>query len=568
MNRSFLVIRAALLLGTLVLGPGCDFLRGYAEGPSSTLLSWWGQHPPADARELGAARFLFDDFRSLNTDALQTNALPWKLTVAAMFTRHDGVAAPHLDGGEVAPSEEGWLTLLEQRYGFVRASAVANWPGASSPALSRNLGVISGDIRRAVPRVRFEANNHGCATCHASNLWDARGLPTHDVWLGLPSTSIDLGRYSSEVYAALQAAARDPQPVVAMLDRIYPQLDPVERGTIIDIMLPAFLHRIGGVDAPAEPVPFDNGGPGLSNAVGHIKNHFGLLNPTLGPAEIAFTQIPDVISVQVRSSLLCDGIYAPKGHAPFTPHRRDAPDRLAHAQEVGAIGTLFTVSTLGVAPKTAQENLPAVREVMAFFADADTPPFPGVVAIDAARRGLSVWTARCQACHGSIELVGQRSHVVEFPNHLSSLEEIGTDPARANAATAKLLEHLIDYPVGAAIDAAPRGGYVAPTLSGIWATAPYLHNGSVPTLWHLMHPDTRPRRFQQGGHALDFDKVGIKGFVDDDGMWRFPPDYVPWMLPAVYDATSPGRTNVGHVVPFDAMSEAEKADVLELLKTF
>jgi hypothetical protein len=61
--------------------------------------------------------------------------------------------------------------------------------------------------------------------------------------------------------------------------------------------------------------------------------------------------------------------------------------------------------------------------------------------------------------------------------------------------------------------AANIGGYVAPILNGVWATAPYLHNGSVPTLWHLMHPESRPCRFEVGGHKLDSTKVGIAGKV-------------------------------------------------------
>ncbi|WP_372862687.1 hypothetical protein [Spongiibacter sp.] len=36
-------------------------------------------------------------------------------------------------------------------------------------------------------------------------------------------------------------------------------------------------------------------------------------------------------------------------------------------------------------------------------------------------------------------------------------------------------------------------GYVTPPLHGVWASAPYLHNGSVPTVWGILDPDTRPK---------------------------------------------------------------------------
>ncbi len=63
------------------------------------------------------------------------------------------------------------------------------------------------------------------------------------------------------------------------------------------------------------------------------------------------------------------------------------------------------------------------------------------------------------------------------------------------------------------VTAANNGGYVAPILNGVRATTPYLHNGSVPTPWHLMHPESRPRRFEVDGHKLDFTKVEIAGEV-------------------------------------------------------
>ncbi|HEY1098712.1 MAG TPA: hypothetical protein VGF99_07280, partial [Myxococcota bacterium] len=77
----------------------------------------------------------------------------------------------------------------------------------------------------------------------------------------------------------------------------------------------------------------------------------------------------------------------------------------------------------------------------------------------------------------------------------------------------------------------------------------------------------RPARFEQGGHALDYDKVGIAGVQDGD-LWRYPDGYEPWMKRDVVDTTGPGRTHVGHTFPFTQMSEDEKRDVTELLKLF
>ena len=549
------------IAGVAALGVGCNFLRGYAEGESTSLASHLAAQPATSDAELGAARFLFDDFNSLNTDALETNALPWKLVVATMLAEH-----PELVVGE--PSEDDWLVGLERRYGFVRAERVGNWPGAQQPTLTRNMGMISGTVERRAPHVRFEVSNQGCTTCHAGNLWDAQGKPTREVWLGLGSTSIDLARYSSEVYGALQRASRAPAPVIAMLDRVYPSIDPLERKTLVDVVLPALRRRIGGADAPAEPVPFDNGGPGLTNAVGHVKGHFRILDPKQASHEVAFTQVPDLMALPYRTSLLCDGVYAPTGDAPFAVRRFDAADRVAHTVHLADVAALFTISTLGVAPRRAHENVPAVQDVMKLAARSTGPAFPGVIDDAKAQRGLAVWTQRCALCHGERTLTGRASQLVEHPNRVSPVDEIETDAARVGAVNEDVLGVLKTVPVGRAIDAAPRGGYVAPTLIAVWATAPYLHNGSVPTIWHLMHPAARPDRFEQGGHALDYDKLGIAGALDAQGTWRYPAGFTPWMTPSVVDTTTPGRTHVGHAIPFDTMSEDEKADVLEFLKTF
>ncbi len=85
-------------------------------------------------------------------------------------------------------------------------------------------------------------------------------------------------------------------------------------------------------------------------------------------------------------------------------------------------------------------------------------------------------------------------------------------------------------------------GYKADMLHGIWAQAPYLHNGSVPTLAHLLCPDTRPARFLRGNLHYDEALVGFE--------WATRPTtrYAPGetMLIKEYDTREPGRGNAGH----------------------
>ncbi|HEY7289737.1 MAG TPA: cytochrome c [Vicinamibacterales bacterium] len=86
-------------------------------------------------------------------------------------------------------------------------------------------------------------------------------------------------------------------------------------------------------------------------------------------------------------------------------------------------------------------------------------------------------------------------------------------------------------------------GYKADMLHGIWAQAPYLHNGSVPTLGQLICPSTRPKKFIRGDLYYDEAMVGFE--------WANRPTarYSPYesMLIKEYDTTVPGKSNGGHM---------------------
>lgn len=103
-------------------------------------------------------------------------------------------------------------------------------------------------------------------------------------------------------------------------------------------------------------------------------------------------------------------------------------------------------------------------------------------------------------------------------------------------------------------EAAPNfSGYKARPLNGIWATAPYLHNGSVRTLEMLLvSPDQRETGFWKGTREFDPETVGFKSKKSAAAQW--------------FDATQPGNLNSGHVYG-TSFSPEEKADLLEYLKT-
>ncbi len=95
--------------------------------------------------------------------------------------------------------------------------------------------------------------------------------------------------------------------------------------------------------------------------------------------------------------------------------------------------------------------------------------------------------------------------------------------------------------------------YKARPLNGIWASAPFLHNGSVPNLWAMLtDPQKRVDSFHVG--SWEMDPVNV-GFVADAG-------------PATseFDTSVPGNSNLGH--PFGVrLSDDQKRDLIEYIKT-
>lgn len=110
-----------------------------------------------------------------------------------------------------------------------------------------------------------------------------------------------------------------------------------------------------------------------------------------------------------------------------------------------------------------------------------------------------------------------------------------------------------------------KGGkvYRAKTLVGIWATAPFLHNGSVPTLYDLLHPAAgRPKTFTTGQREYDPVKLG---YEQDASKFTRPAGAIP----SEYDTSLPGNANTGHEWAFyPSLTDEQRFAIIEFLKTY
>jgi mono/diheme cytochrome c family protein len=232
-------------------------------------------------------------------------------------------------------------------------------------------------------------------------------------------------------------------------------------------------------------------------------------------------------------------------------------------------GTMMFASSL------CTDSVEEATEIFAYFNDINAyieslrpPAYPFAVDAALAAEGAGVFDAACAGCHGTYAADEADE---TYPNLLFPLHVIGTDATVASAASNDL-SYMVDWfnasyygKILQLVVDDPFPGYVAPPLDGVWATAPFLHNGSVPTIRALLDSSTRPAHWRR----VDLDSTN---FDADDLGWPFTA--VPYGQDAapdderkfIYDTTKPGHGNAGHVFG-DHLDEHERDAVIEYLKT-
>jgi mono/diheme cytochrome c family protein len=244
---------------------------------------------------------------------------------------------------------------------------------------------------------------------------------------------------------------------------------------------------------------------------------------------------------RTRKSLYADG-FAAKGHRmlmQFLLVKENGPEKFAEWED-------------------------EFRDIEAWITALEPPKWPGPIDASLAAAGKAVFSAHCGSCHGTYGPDGS------YPERLVPIDEIGTDRVRLDSLTSKERSDLNASWFGhmgadgrVLADRATGSGYVAPPLDGVWATAPYFHNGSVPTLWHVLHPGKRPTVWRRTPAGYDESRVGLE-VKELESL----PDgkLLPSVRRQYFDTRKPGKSSAGHDFP-DALSEDEKTAVLEYLKT-
>lgn len=221
---------------------------------------------------------------------------------------------------------------------------------------------------------------------------------------------------------------------------------------------------------------------------------------------------------------------------------------------------LLCTDTLAEA-QAIDTNFPDVR---AFIRSLQPPKYPHPIDAALASEGAQVFQANCARCHGTY------GESPTYPELVVDRDEIGTDPVLIDV-TAKdgPLTRFSAWFNGSFYGEKSRldftFGYVAPPLDGIWATAPYFHNASVPTVAAVLDSSQRPAFWTRDFEGYDFDQaaLGVRFTTSAHGKDQEADVAVRARL---YDTTRPGFGNGGHLYG-DPLSGAERTAVLEYLKT-
>lgn len=216
----------------------------------------------------------------------------------------------------------------------------------------------------------------------------------------------------------------------------------------------------------------------------------------------------------------------------------------------------------------AEEVDEMFRDIQAFVSSVRPPEYPFAIDDALASEGHDLFMDNCSGCHGTY---GASDEDDTYPNLLIPLEVIGTDPAVAEAGTVhapELVDWYNDSFYGQITRMDPNNpfpGYMPPPLDGIWATAPYLHNGSVPTIELMLNSRERPtawRRVDLDSTHYDEEALGWP-YEAVEGRQTDAPEAERKFI---YDTRYFSQSNAGHTFG-DHLTDGERRAVLEYLKT-
>lgn len=402
-----------------------------------------------------------------------------------------------------------------------------------------------------------------CAVCHVSTVRESPEAAPRIV-LGMPANTFNLFGFQKFLFGCAADPAFRTDVVVPEVARAMQahgeHMGLLDRYLVYPVAVWMMRERLGMLAGRFGPLLEDTPwGPGRTD--------------TFNPNKVLFNFPLDRIDMRERNAAVdFPSIWLQQPRFGMQLHWDGNNIMTEERNKNAAFGT-------GTTPPTI--DLAALDRIQHWLLTLEPPKYPLPIDTTLAARGEKIYGEYCAECHGANGRTfsapdGDTSRdCLKSPlddaqlyqphvGRLTPIAEIGTDRHRLDSFSYELAVQLGTIYAGYPwryCHYRKTFGYANAPLDGVWLRAPYLHNGSVPTLRDLLEPAAaRPATFYRGDDVYDGQRLGFESTVAErDGRSFF-----------AYDTRLPGNSNAGHEGRRfgTELSAQEKQAVVEYLKTF
>jgi hypothetical protein len=383
-----------------------------------------------------------------------------------------------------------------------------------------------------------------CAVCHTSTIRD-RPDSSPKVITGMPANTVDLMAFEKFLFACAKDAKFSPEYIIPEIQRLSGRhLKALDRYLVYPFAIYMMRDRLLMLeDRFSSMLQRPEWGPGRVDTFGSAKALFNFPMDKAPASElIGVTDFPSI------------WLQGPRKDKHMQLHWDGNNTKVEERNRSAAFGTGATPATL---------DRERIRRIEDWLLTREPPTYPYPFNQTLSIKGAAVYIQYCAGCHG----LNGRSFEGQDVGKVTPIQQINTDPHRLDSYThdlavnQNLLYAETDDPTERFSHFRKTFGYANMPLDGLWLRAPYLHNGSVPTLRDLLEPSSRrPKTFYRGYDVYDQAKVGfVSTHESENGRAFFK-----------FDTAVAGNSNSGHEGKRygTELPAEEKTALIEYLKTF
>ncbi|HEY1583775.1 MAG TPA: hypothetical protein VGF73_11825 [Chthoniobacterales bacterium] len=401
-----------------------------------------------------------------------------------------------------------------------------------------------------------------CAACHAGSVRASPQSP-RAIYTGMPSNTVDLEGFQRFIFACASDPRFNADRLMCEMQALGAKYDLLNQTIMRYYAIPLMRERLLMLKDRFRFINWEpDEGPGRTDTFNPAKT---LVNYPLEKLETR-----EMVGLCDLPSIWLQG---PRRDREMQLHWDGNQRKMEERDKNAAFGT-------GAFPPTI--DLVALQRVENWLIDKAPPKYPFPINPALAAQGEKTYLEYCANCHGR----NGRDFSGALVGHVTPIAQIGTDRHRLDSFTPELAATLSTIYAGYPWRFShfrKTFGYANSPLDGVWLRAPYLHNGSVPTLRDLLNPSAeRPSTFYRGYDVYDPKNVGfvtdVSRFSADGRSLDDPQNERQYFLFDTRERPggltprerNEGNSNVGHEGSAYGtnLTATEKDAIVEYLKTF